>query len=305
MKPVERLAVFTAVYPGVERYLGDLGRSLRAQSDARFDLWIALDGLTEAAVLEAIGHDPGAFWVGARPGDTPAQVRQRAWEVLVPEYDAVVMVDADDVLHPTRVAAARRALADADLTACALRLVDADGRDLGAPMVLPPEREVDDLLPRTNVFGLSNTAYRTALLARCLPIPAAARSVDWYLATRAWLLGATIDLDPVARMDYRQHDANMTVVRPPFDADQVRSDTGRVLDHLALMRGTADAAARPDRIRMLEAAAADVAAFRAHVAEVPAQLRTYVERLNRLPWSPRWWAHVARPELRALWAAAT
>jgi hypothetical protein len=83
-------------------------------------------------------------------------------------------------------------------------------------------------MPLRNAFGLSNTAYRCDLLRRCLPIPASAWAVDWFLATRAWLLGATIEADPVVRMDYRQHGANMASVRPPFDEARVRVDADRV-----------------------------------------------------------------------------
>jgi hypothetical protein len=52
----------------------------------------------------------------------------------------------------------------------------------------------------------------------------------------------------------------------------------------------------------LAAARAEVAAFRARVVDDPAALDAYVAALDALPWPPRWWAHVARPELRALWA---
>jgi len=284
----------------VERFLPAWHASVAAQTAPADELWIALDGLTPADVERAVGHTIEATWVPAPPGATPAEVRQRPLARLVERCDAVVFVDADDLLHPTRIEAARRGLADADLTVCGLRLVDEAGADLGT--ALRPPDEPERVLPRTNVFGLSNTAYRSELLRRCLPLPPGALAVDWYLATRAWLLGAAFDADAELRMDYRQHGANTTVVRPPFDAATLRRDTARVEAHLALATAPLPGA-RADRVAELEAARAEVAAFRARVVDDRATLDAYVAALDALPWPPRWWSHVARPELRALWAA--
>ena len=90
-------------------------------------------------------------------------------------------------------------------------------------------------LPRTNAFGLSNTAYRSDVLRACLPIPAAAALVDWYLITMAWLQGARLAFDPTPRMDYRQHGANMARIRSPFTAERVRADTALVREHFRLV----------------------------------------------------------------------
>ena len=128
----------------------------------------------------------------AGQGDTPATIRQRALAQIVERHDAVVLVDSDDVMHPTRVATARAMLRGHDLAGCALRLVDERGSSLDMTFTLPPDMAPEDVFPRTNAFGLSNTAFRADVLRRCLPIPAAAVLVDWYLSTRAWLLGASL-----------------------------------------------------------------------------------------------------------------
>lgn len=301
MPPFGRLAVVTALYPGVEPFLASWYRSVEVQRDRDFDLWVALDGLTPAGVRDAVGHDVEATWVAASPGDTPARVRQRVLEPAAERYDGVVLVDGDDLLRPSRVGAARRALRHADLSVCALRLVDETGRDLGATLGLPAGADAAAVLPRTNIFGLSNTAYRSDLLRRCLPIPTVTEAVDWYLATRAWLLGATIHVDPVARMDYRQHGSNMTVVQPPFSEALVRHDTARVLSHLALAASAVPEDARPDRVLALATATADVAAFRQHVVSAPQRLSAYVQRLEELAWPVAWWSHIARHDLADMW----
>ena len=289
------------MYPGVERFLAAWHTSVAAQRDRAFDLWIALDSLTPTDVGYAVGRDVEATWVAAAPGDTPAKVRQRVLEATAERYDGLVLVDSDDLLRPSRVGAARRALSQADLSVCGLRLVDESGHDIGSTLRPPAGLGPDLGLPRANTFGLSNTAYRCELLRRCLPIPAAAELVDWYLATRAWLLGAAIHADPVARMDYRQHGSNMTVVRPPFSEAQVRHDTARVLAHLALVMSTVQEEAQPGRVRALAAATADVALFRRRVVGSPERLSSYVRRLDGLTWPSSWWSHVARPELADMW----
>ena len=165
------LALYTTIYPGVESFLRDWYRSVLEQTDQDYQLWIGLDTIGVEAAKDAMGADPKATWVAAASGDTPAQIRQRALAQIVERHDGVVLVDSDDVLHPSRVASARAALQTSDLAGCALRLVDQQGRDLGMTFGLPPQARPEDVLPRNNVFGLSNSAFRSDLLRRCLPIP--------------------------------------------------------------------------------------------------------------------------------------
>ncbi len=102
------LAVYTTIYPGMEAYLVDWYRSLREQTDQDFQLWIGLDKITSEFVEDALGSDLKANWMKAPVGATPAQIRQQALSKIVETCSAVVLVDSDDVLHPTRVAAAKR-----------------------------------------------------------------------------------------------------------------------------------------------------------------------------------------------------
>ena len=299
MKP---LAVYTTVYPGVEAFLPDWLRSLRDQEDDDFRLWIGLDAVTPEAVMEAMGGDPDATWVSALPGDTPGQVRQRALERMVESSIGVVLVDSDDVLHPNRVAWARDALTTSDLTACALRIIDERGRDTGRTFGYAPDGTADAVLPRNNIFGFSNSAYRSGILQQCMPIPASAELVDWFLATVAWLHGARLASDRRVGMDYRQHDANTARILGPFTGRQVLKDTERVRHHFCLLWGLSVDGVAPERLAELERASADVEAFYRLVVLQPAHLERYVRALNTLDFSPLWWACVAHPALRHLWA---
>lgn len=299
---VRAVALCTTVYPGVERFLPAWYRSVRAQTDQDFRLWVGLDSVGVRDAKDAMGSDPDAIWIAAAPGDSPAEVRQRVLEQVVERCDAVVLVDSDDVLHPHRVASARAALESVDLAGCALRLVDEQGAALGMTFGLPPRAKPDEVLPRTNVFGLSNSAFRSDFLRRCLPIPADAVLVDWFLATQAWLMGARLAFSPQVAMDYRQYSGNMARVRQPFGVRQVVQDTERVRAHFRMLQDSPRAGAMPDRLEELRVVAADVEVFYRRVVLEPATLRRYVEALNILQMTPLWWSCVANPALQTMWA---
>jgi hypothetical protein len=298
---MQKIAVYTTIYPGVEVYLSDWYRSVQAQTDRDFQLWIGLDGIDVGSVEAVVGTRLDAVWVPSEPGNTPAQIRQRSLERIVEDFDAVVLVDSDDVLHPTRIASARAALQTSELAACALRLVDQDRQDLGKVLTLPERALPDNVLPRNNVFGFSNSTYRSELLRRCLPVLAGVALVDWFLATRAWLMGARLAFDPIVRMDYRQHGANMTPIRFPFDVNQVIRDTKKVREHHCLLQASPIENVLPDRWAQLQEAAADVQFFSDRVVSQPKKLEKYVRNLNSLEPQVVWWWDVAHPALQWMW----
>jgi hypothetical protein len=298
----ERVALCTAAYPGVEPFLAAWYRSVEEQTDRGFDLWIALDGLSPEAVSGAIGGTPEARWLPMAAGGSPAQVRSVMLGELTARYDALVLVDSDDVLLPSRVSAARAAIGNADLAACACEIVDRDGRELGAVLEWPAGMEVDDLLPRYNLFGLSNTAYRAELLRECLPVPDECVLIDWLLATRAWALDARLGFDPTPRMRYRQYAANAAPMLPPFGPPEILRATERVLGHYRLMLD-GDRALPAARRARLAAERARVQRFDAAIRGQPATLAAYVDHLNRLPPMRVWWWQVAHPMLESLWSS--
>jgi hypothetical protein len=295
------LAVFTTIHPGITAaFLKAWYRSLRAQSDLDFDLWVALDAVSPRRVLRHLGEDPNAHWVTATASDSPASLRSRAIRRLVERYEHVVFVDSDDVLLPERVASARRALARADVYACAMRLIGESGRSLGRTFRPAARPSPSSMLPRCNAFGLSNTAYRTAVLRRCLPIPRACRLVDWYLATSAWARGARLQFDREPHMGYRLHRGSMAPVLAPFTADQVRHAASLVRQHYRIMLAR-PAGLQPRRRQALAEASSRLADFERGVLSSRGRLKAYVSSLNRLPNTHAWWDLVAHPALEWTW----
>jgi hypothetical protein len=295
------LALYTTIYPGVERYLAGWARSVCEQTDKEFQLWIGLDKLKRDSVQSLLGASVKANWVEGFSGASPAQIRQQALAQIVETASEVVLVDSDDLLHRSRVEAARAALQTGDLVGCALRLVDQDGNDLKMAFRLPTHLQLDNVLPRNNVFGFSNSAFRAEVLRRCLPIPANAVLVDWFIATRAWLLGAKLGFDDEPRMDYRQHPSNMAVVRPPFSPDQVSYATALVCEHFRLFLGESVQDYIPDRYVELERVAREVEEFNQCIIPDPIRLTNYVNAFNAMGTPQIWWSCVAHPALSHLW----
>lgn len=296
------LGVYTTIYPAVRGYLADWHRSLRAQTDKGFELWIGLDAIDAKEVQEIIGSEVDAHWLRAPEGSTPGEIRQMALSRMVVTHAGVVLVDSDDLLEPTRVEAARDQLDRCELGGCALRLVDERGDDLNLTFRLPDQLDPEDVFPRWNVFGFSNSAFRSSLLRRCLPIPRDAVLVDWFLATRAWLMGSEIDFDRVPRMKYRQYPGTMAHVRLPFSTHQVFSHTEAVRRHFRLALVELPADYIEERYEALVNVQRDIEHFWQRVVHEKAKLESYVQALNALTPIPIWWTSVAYPSLRTMWS---
>ena len=152
------------------------------------------------------------------------------------------------------------------------------------------------------MFGLSNSAYRTSILRRCLPLAGQPSSIDWLLATRAWALGARLAFDATPRMVYRQDAANIARVLPPFSEAEVRAATERVLGHYRVVLDTpalGDAAGTRGGARPGASSRRGVRGVDSKTA--PSTLRRYTEALNALPPRYVWWWPVANPELENVW----
>ena len=296
----KRMAVYTTVYPAVAPFLPTWYASLQSQTDRDFELWVGLDGLAPADVSSLVGVDVEAQWVVAEPGDTPPSLRARAIDRMVGSCDAILFVDSDDVMFPTRVTSARSALERWDVAACALSIVDQYGAERG--IVFGPKGQVDwaEFLPRYNVFGLSNSAYRAETLRRLPPAAGDSVAIDWSLATRAFCAGASMHFDGLPQMAYRQYDANVAKVVPPFSPSDVTRATEVVRAHYTALLDRGVPLPSDFRLR-LDAARERLEKFRHDVVAQPKRLDRYVVGLNALEPCYVWWWCVANPDLEAQW----
>lgn len=296
------IAVYTTVYPKAMRFLGPWARSLRDQTDPDFDVWVGADQVGSAEVRSA-AEGLSMEIVPAEQGDSPTTLRNRVLARMLDRYDAIVLIDVDDIALPDRVAEARRELAGADGVACAMRMVDVDGHALSRRFGLRRKEVPDRHITMTNVFGFSNTAYRTTTLRACLPVPADTVLMDWWVATRAWLTGSRLVFDPHVRMNYRQYAENLVPTGGPHTVESVAGASDRVSAHYRSVLGTPlPDDARPERVDAVERAAERAALFAARVVDRPERLARYVATLNDLEDETIvWWSQVAHPSLDELW----
>jgi hypothetical protein len=297
---VKRIALYTTIYPGAARFFADWLSSVQKQDMRGFDVWIGVDGVETDPQL-AVG-DAAVRLVTASEGDTPASLRCRAMAMMAAQYDAIIFTDSDDILEPTRCSAALHGLEHADVHGCALGLIDEAGRDLGIYFGLGEGEDADMILPHNNFLGLSNTAWRTGTLRKCLPVPSDCIALDWLLATRAWGHEARITFDRTIRMRYRQYGENIARVMPPFTKNQVMRATEVVSEHYRT--AVIDALDFPDQRRhILQEAADRVGRFRIAISRSQYVLDTYTEALNQLPPHRLWWLSVAHPALENIWSS--
>lgn len=326
-----RLALFTVVHPASLPFFRAFYDSAAAQTDASAELVMVTDGVTEGELEARAGRPVRGRVLPARPGATPAALRQEALVPLCARVDAVVLADSDDVLHPHRVARARAALRGADAAASAMTLVDAGGAPLGARFGAGDRGAWSEALTRWNVFGFGNGAYRSELLADCLPVPEDTVLMDWLVITRALARGARLHFDEVPAVDYRIHGSSLAHVLPPFTAEELARGAGRVRAHLERARADDALDAPTEAAGRLRGALADAAdeleRFEARVLDDPGTRARYLEAINRGPAPPsegpgrdqrdpppnahctpmpavyRWWEWIASRRHRQLWTS--
>ncbi|MGL4610492.1 MAG: hypothetical protein ACRCYY_12570 [Trueperaceae bacterium] len=284
-----RTALYTTVYPAVKPYLLAWSESVAAQTDQNFDVWIAVDHI---AVEDIPLPREKIFWFYANANDTPATLRQRAFEEIIQAYDAVIFVDSDDILLPNRVSVAKQYLQGYDVYGCALKLINTEGKDL-ALTFSTPRTDYPDLLSHHNIFGLSNTAYRTETLAKCLPFPSEVVLLDWLIVSRALQENAELFFDQTPHMLYRQYATNTAKVITPYTPSDIKKATALVVQHYKLLEeGNLQLATKERR--------QEVQQFSASIAD-SRLLAEYTKVLNTLQPVFLWWECVANEKLRGIW----
>lgn len=297
---VYNTALYTTIYPGCEPYLQAWGQSVNQQSTQEFDVWIGVDALSVGSVENYLGLRQKVNWILFEPGCFPAQIRNAAFNLIVDAYNDVVFVDSDDILYSTRVETAVKCLKTYDIYGCALDLIDKNGKLLDRRFQYSGNGSYDEILPTTNIFGLSNTAYRCNVLKQLLPIPENCVIVDWYLAALGWLKRFKLHFDNQPLMAYRQYDANIARVIKPYTKKQVLRATELVLKHYALLLQNL-----PEdsdfRGRSIGNAAENVESFYQKMLSDDAIFNKYINALNELNKEHIWWDFVAAPEWEDLW----
>lgn len=297
-----KTAVYSTVYPQMLPYLGGFLDSVLSQSDPDFDLWLGLDDVKADVVTETTAIDAN-FLESA--GETIAEFRGRVLTEICDQYDAVVLVDGDDVLLPDRVLNAKNALQDNDVYGCAMRLIDRDGADLNHRFDHHQSNNWEDDLCILNVIGFSNSAYRTELLKSCFPVPRDVVLLDWLTISIAVSMGATVNFDRTPQMLYRQYSQNTAAVISPFQPHQIEKGTQLVLDHYRFLLDSLESLAESAELNRdvrthVVRRRQQVLRFQQAMQDLE-RLQKYTNQINGMQSVFRWWEMIAHPELENLW----
>lgn len=289
-----RTALVTVLYPEALRYFSQWKKSVQTQDTQDFDLVIALHNVRAEDVDCADLHAKVRFVAGS----LGMSLRRSVFQGLADTYDTAVLVDIDDVLLPHRVRVACDALANADVYGCATQVVDEQLHPLNVTF---PEVEPSEPPPVThgNVWGCSNTAYRTEVLREVARFPDNCVLADWYMATLAANVGAKFVFDAEPAMQYRIRPGAPTNPCEPYAPSVLRTATDLTEGHLRLV---SQAACINQSFReKLSERLAEVTVFRRAMQSdtaATAYLRALSETISR----PRvWWESVAHTMLRDLW----
>lgn len=294
------VAVFSTVYPEGTQFLPDWYHSILGQTDSSFDLWIGCDRISVSDAEKAMGGIFPATWILKEENESAIHLRERMMQEIVKDYSMVIFVDSDDILMPKRVEAAKKALQSYEFYGSSMTLIDECGANLNRNFHPPENYDVSELMVRTNIYGLSNTAYRTDVLEKCLPFPENCILLDWFIATKALNNSAVPYFDKQVRMLYRQHSLNTARVLPPFSHEQILLSTKRVLDHYTCVLAHIPNLSLKFKEKII-LAQAEVAEFNISILESEELLQLYMNKLNDLATDHIWWSCVANPQLEDLW----
>lgn len=231
------------------QFVGDAIESALAQTHAKARVIVVDDGSTDDS-REILFDYEGKLSLVLKEHGGQASALNAGFACS--DGDAIIFLDADDVLRPEAAALVASAFAADPRVAKVqyrMEVIDKSGRPTG---VVKPPRHVP--LPEGDVrraelvfpFDLtwlptSANAFRAEILGRIFPIPERDFVVcaDWYLVHLTPLLGLVVSLDNIAAC-YRVHGANRYEPHDAtLDLEHVRQTVGysafmiRALDRLA------------------------------------------------------------------------
>jgi glycosyltransferase involved in cell wall biosynthesis len=230
------VAVFSVCYAGVEPYISDFLRSLSAQTDKHFTLFLLSDGFPDLGrhiddidfpvrVLERTGH--------------PAALRKTGIQWVVSEgEEAIIFADSDDYFAENRIETARRMLGGWDVVCNEILLA---GRGFQQPASMFGKlfgdiREISaEDITYGNCLGLSNTSMRVDKIPPFMTaIPDNTIAFDWDFFALSVHAGARVAFTKETKTYYRQHDNNIASPRS-FSEEQILRGVKVKRDHYGLL----------------------------------------------------------------------
>ena len=292
----QSIALYTTIYPGVESYFTQWCQSLKDQTDLDIDIWIGLDDISVESARKITGKTIDPNWIIFKKIRNPAKIRNNAINRIINKYDALIFSDCDDLLEPSRIQRTRALLKTHDVVGCAMNLIDSSGNDLNILLSEPDDWNIEKNILKTNIFGLTNSAYKSTTLLKCMPIPEDCALVDWYLISRAVEQKADIIFSREALVSYRQYDNNIARILPPFTEKDLLKAADCIKNHYTCLLTTLPNKESRFCRNVAEENDRFLDFFRI-VCESSTKIKEYLMELNKLSGPFLWWEWVNHPAL--------
>lgn len=213
-------AFLTTVFPSCENYLDEFLESLASQTDLDFDLIIINDGFknltnftkrfTTLNTIEVISNN------------SPIQNRIIGLNyVLENNYQQLIFGDSDDYFAENRVAISKEYLSKNDIVVNDLTLFSQQEK---TPKIFKNITFSKEDLVKKNMFGLSNTAIRTAILKDVNLNPQTKIiAYDWYMFSLLVFKGFTFKFTAKTISFYRQYHLNTLGISHELDKKNLQN----------------------------------------------------------------------------------
>lgn len=229
-------AVFSVVYPGVEKYFSELLSSLSNQTDKNFTLFLVDDGM---ANLENIIKNSDLNIEVLKLSGQPASLRKKGIQWMIEKnIQEIIFIDSDDYAQKNRVEVSRKMLENYDIAVNELLLC---GKEIDVPFGLIGGRfNNKQMIKRrdivgANFMGLTNTSMRVGSITKDMElIPDDIIAFDWALFAMSIHAGARTIFTSDTKTFYRQH-LNNTASVQSYSLGQILKGVKVKKEHYQLM----------------------------------------------------------------------
>lgn len=213
-----RIAVITFIYQAenIENYALECLRSIKNQSDQSFDLFVFNDGfINSQSFVSALDFQ---FEVVNISGTISENRMSAIQQVTNLGYEYIIFLDIDDFSELNRVQVVMDKFSlGADIVVNELILFGHnydESYHMLSGRLSEDQKITIEMISSGNCMGLSNTAFKTALLSKNALRQKNVVAFDWLFYSNLLLQGANAIFTAKTATYYRQHEGNVATLRP-------------------------------------------------------------------------------------------
>lgn len=206
---MKNIVFLTTIFPMKKQFLIDFFDSLSRQTYEKFDVVVVNDGYDNFYDIKSKFQNLSIIELPY--SNTTAKNREFGINYCIDnKYDILIFGDSDDYFSENRIEESLKHLENFDIVVNDLNLFDENGmyeeKYISNRLVHGSEVNLDYIQDK-NIFGLSNTAFKTNILNK-VKFDKDLVAVDWFLFKRLLKNGCNSIFTNKAITYYRQYDSN-------------------------------------------------------------------------------------------------